>query len=248
MNFIDSPASSSSIRLPKEEGLERIAFFGRSLADYEAIFGFTRADLRGRRVLDVGGGTASFTAEATLAGIEAVAVDPMYRYRFPAVRDRAQRDFADVQALVQTHRSRFAMETFGSEEQLWAKRLQAQNCFLDDFPSGFASGRYRGGALPALEFENRTFDLVVCSHLLFLYAACLDSSFHHAALRELVRVAREKVLVYPLLTLSGQPYGDLEPLRQRLATVGIDSVLEPVSYSVQAGANHRLVLFPPNQP
>lgn len=245
MNFTDCiPPSASSLR---EEGLERIAFFGRSLADYEAIFGVSRTALRGRRVLDVGGGTASFTAEATLAGIDATAVDPIYRFRLPAVRDRALRDFSAVQAMVQTHGSRYTMGSYGAEEPLWAKRLQTQKCFLDDFPAGFACGRYRGGGLPLLEFENRSFDLVLCSHLLFLYGSCLSWDFHQSALRELARVAREKVLIYPLLTLSGQPYARLDELRRNLATAGIESALEPVHHSVMSGADQRLVLFTCNQ-
>jgi hypothetical protein len=44
--------------------------------------------------------------------------------------------------------------------------------------------------------------LSVCSHFLFTYADRLDLEFHHTALRELHRVARREVRVFPLLERS----------------------------------------------
>ena len=46
---------------------------------------------------------------------------------------------------------------------------------------------------------------MLSSHFLFTYADRLDLEFHRAALRELHRVARREVRVFPLLEQGGRP-------------------------------------------
>jgi hypothetical protein len=47
--------------------------------------------------------------------------------------------------------------------------------FLDDYKAGRAEGRHLVAALPELPFNDREFDLCLCSHLLFLYSAQLSA-------------------------------------------------------------------------
>ena len=61
-------------------------------------------------------------------------------------------------------------------------------------------------SLPRLPFPGGRFDLVLSSHFLFTYADRLDLEFHRAALRELHRVARREVRVFPLLEQGGGPF------------------------------------------
>jgi len=60
-------------------------------------------------------------------------------------------------------------------------------------------------ALPTLPFPDRSFDLVLSSHLLFSYTDRLDVAFHLAALLELARVSRGQVRVFPLVDYNGHP-------------------------------------------
>ena len=69
--------------------------------------------------------------------------------------------------------------------------------------------------MPALPFADAGFGLALCSRLLFLYSDHLSPDAHVAALRELLRVARE-VRVFPLLTLAGEPSPNLAPVREAL--------------------------------
>ncbi len=241
-----TPLNDGIPDLSPSDGLKRIAFFGRRLCDYERIYGFSREELRGQRVLDVGAGSASFAAEAARVGVHVLALDPVYRFRTFSVRDRALRDFADVQALVRSRREAYTMDAYGDEDQFWEARAEARDRFLEDFDSGFAAGRYRAGALPSLELDSGAFDLVLCGHLLFLYAAYFSEAFHLQSLLELVRVARGRVLIYPLVTLSGEPYPGMERLLDRLRSAGVESSLEPVEISVLRGSDQRLVLYPKN--
>ena len=72
------------------------------------------------------------------------------------------------------------------------------------------------------------------------YADRLDLEFHRAALRELHRVARREVRVFPLLEQSGRPVPVL--LSQLLATLDIPHRIRPVGYEFQRGGNEMLVL------
>ena len=79
--------------------------------------------------------------------------------------------------------------------------------FLADYEAHFIHNRYVGGSLPRLPFFDGTFDLVLCAHLLFTYAARFDFDWHLAACRELVRVSADEVRIHPLcgLTASRTP-------------------------------------------
>ena len=58
-----------------------------------------------------------------------------------------------------------------SIDELGEVRMRAMRVFLDDYDAGKAAGRYVDARLPVLPFADDTFDLALCSHLLFLYSA-----------------------------------------------------------------------------
>jgi hypothetical protein len=95
-------------------------------------------------------------------------------------------------------------------------------------------------ALPRLPFRRGRFDLVLSSHFLFTYADRLDLEFHRAALRELHRVARREVRVFPLLEQGGRPVPAL--LAELLGTLDIPHRFQRVGYEFQRGGNEMLVL------
>ncbi len=63
---------------------------------------------------------------------------------------------------------------------------------------------------------------------------------NRAALRELHRVARREVRVFPLLEQGGRPVPAL--LSGLLATLGIPYRIQRVGYEFQRGGNEMLVL------
>ena len=64
-----------------------VAPWGRSFDEYVRIFELTADDLGGR-ILDCGGGPASFTAEATERGYSVVACDPIYKFSAADIEGR----------------------------------------------------------------------------------------------------------------------------------------------------------------
>lgn len=222
--------------------ISSIAFFGRSLDEYARFFALDPAALRGRAVLDVGAGPSSFAAEACRLRIDAVAVDPLYGCPAAALAAHVQLDYRRMRARMRANPGRFRFRTFASFEAADRDRTAAARRFLDDYAAHFAHGRYYGAALPHLPFLDRTFDLVLCAHLLFLHARQFDYAFHLAACRELARVTRDEVRIHPVCGADGRPYPELATLRRDLAAAGIASEVRKVDYEFFAGSASMLAL------
>lgn len=241
MNAKISSPPVSSIR---EIEFDTIAFFGRTLKDYESFLELDRKQLAGCRILDCAAGSASFTAEANRIGIESIAVDPMYSRPASALKRLATLDFQQVIVSAEKVPERFVFRCVRSLEDLRQRRQQALDLFLEDYPSGRAAGRYVSGALPFLPFTNHSFHSAHCGHFLFLYGDRLDYSFHFEACRELCRVARHEVRIYPLQGMDGQRYGHLDRLLRHLQHVGIASEIRKIDYEFLRGSNELLILEP----
>ncbi|OYU99703.1 MAG: hypothetical protein CFE26_25195, partial [Verrucomicrobiales bacterium VVV1] len=89
------PPASATVPASGVE-LPSVSFFGRTLAEYAQFFALDPATLRGRAVLDVAAGPASFTAEACKLGVDAVAVDPLYGCPATTLATHVQLDYAKM--------------------------------------------------------------------------------------------------------------------------------------------------------
>lgn len=219
--------------------LTDIVPFGRSFAEYGAMFALDETNLAGR-ILDCGGGPAAFNAELTRSGGVVVSVDPIYAFDAAAIRARTDEVIPDVMANLEVNREKFRWDRSGSPDELVVMRQAAMDTFLADYPAGCREARYVAGALPNLPLAGG-FDLALVSHLLFLYGEHLDREFHLRALRELTGLAGE-VRVFPLTDLNARPSPHLEPTRRNLAALGIESEVVTVDYESQKGANQMLRL------
>jgi hypothetical protein len=209
----------------------------RSFDEYRAMFALTSGDLSGS-VLDCPGGASSFTAQANQAGASAIAADPVYAQ---------PRDSLAVHVMAEVQRGA-SHTTAGAGRYVWdfhgdpgghtrVRRASAEAFYRDLIAH---PARYVAASLPGLPFPGGRFDLVLSSHFLFTYADRLDLEFHRAALRELHRVARREVRVFPLLEQGGRPVPVL--LSGLLATLGIPHRIRRVDYEFQRGGNEMLVL------
>jgi hypothetical protein len=222
--------------------LPTVSFFGRTLDEYARFFALDLAALKGRDVLDVAAGPSSFVAEACGRRINAVAVDPFYSSPADDLRGRIEADYARMFAQMRAKPKLFRLKSFPSLDAAEADRRLAAQRFLADYDAHLLHGRYVSGALPRLPFFDRTFDLVLCAHLLFLYAARFDLAWHVAACRELVRVSAGEVRIHPVCGADGKPYAHLPELRRTLGEDGIESEIVSVDYEFFAGSSSMLVL------
>lgn len=207
------------------------------------MFALSDADLRGR-ILGCGDGPASFNAVATRFGGTIVSCDPIYRWTELEIRARIADTYPEVIDQTRRNAHEFVWDTIRSVDELGHVRMAAMEAFLLDYPAGVQVGRYVDAELPVLPFGDGHFDLAVCSHLLFLYSSQLGEAFHHAALQELCRVARE-VRVFPLVALGGSPSPYVDTCVETMRALGSDVSIERVPYEFQRGANEMMRIRTP---
>ncbi len=226
-------------------GIGPVLVSARSFAEYTAMFALTEADLA-RSVLDCPGGAASFTATALARGHDATAVDPAYaggRAALQALGEHATSEVERGHAFLLAHAHRFVWTHFSNPADHLRQRTESAAHFAASVLRH--PQRYVPGALPHLPFPDRSFDLVLSSHLLFTYSDRFDEAFHLASLLEMARVSRGQVRIFPLLGhVDGKPYPHLEHLREALTSRGVGTQVRRVDYEFQWGGNAMLVLTP----
>lgn len=218
--------------------LEQVVPWGRSFDEYRSMFALSSDDLA-IRILGCGDGPASFNAEATRLGMAVTSCDPIYHWDAVHIRERIVATYGQIIDQTRRNSDEFVWSSIRSVDELGQVRMAAMEAFLSDYGQGRADGRYVEAELPKLPFADGSFDLALCSHLLFLYSVQLGEEFHRDSLRELCRVARE-VRVFPLLALGGQrsPYVDRSVLDLRES--GHDVSIERVPYEFQRGGNEMV--------
>ena len=210
----------------------------RSFEEYRAMFALTENDLAGR-ILDCPGGGSSFTATAAARGSDVIAVDPVYATPRKQLAARVEEELARGSRWAEANADRYVWNFYGDLAGHARVRADSARLFIADLEARRA--RYLAAALPALPIPDDDVDLVLSSHLLFTYADRLDAEFHLAALREMLRVSRGEVRVYPLVDQAGRPVHDLiDHLVDALAAAGAHATIESVGYEFQRGATTML--------
>ena len=218
--------------------LENVVPWGRLLDEYRGMFALTEDDFT-RTILDVGGGPASFNAEATAQGSHVISVDPIYRFSTVQIEQRVQDTYDVMLREVYRNLDLFVWDRFESPEDLGVTRLKAMRRFLADLPAGIAAGRYMDASLPDLPFKDSQFDLGLCANFLFLYSDKLSTEFHIAAVREMCRVATE-VRIFPLHDLGNQFSAHVQPVTDALTKRGYHVEQVRVPYEFRHGSNKML--------
>ena len=218
--------------------LAKVVPWGRSFDEYQRMFTLTDSDL-GLKIMGCGDGPANFNAEATRRGAAVVSCDPIYRYDVDQLRERIAATYDEILEQTRRNATEFVWNVMRSVEELGRVRMAAMNDFLDDYPTGRVNGRYVDAELPKLPFSDLSFDLALCSHLLFLYTRQLGDSFHRRAIREMCRVATE-VRIFPLLALGAVPSPLVEPVAAEFGGDGFNVSIEDVPYEFQRGGNKMM--------
>jgi len=220
--------------------LSQVVPWGRSFAEYVAMFALTEADL-GKAILGCGDGPASFNAGLTRRGGRIISVDPLYRFSQSDIRERIRQTYAEIMEQTRKNVHEFIWTSIRSVEELGRLRMAAMEEFLSDYPAGVVEKRYVDGELPRLSFPDDTFDLAVCSHLLFLYSEQLSEDFHVESIKELCRVATE-VRIFPLLELGSKKSRHVEAVHARLTAEGYCVSIRTVPYEFQRGGNLMMTI------
>lgn len=220
--------------------IDRIAFLGRTFDEYSKIFGLDENILREGPVLDCAAGAASFSAEARQLGIDATACDIMYGLPFEKLLQKGEDDLAHVFDKIKDVSHLYTWKYYKDMADVVRQRKKALELFTGDFPKGYRDGRYVRCVLPEIPFPDGTFNLVLSGHFLFLYGDRLDLDFHKACLKELVRVTRKEVRIFPLLGLDAKPYPYMDEILSCLDTLGVNTEMEEVPFEFFSGATKMM--------
>ncbi len=202
------------------------------------MFDLTAAELS-LSILGCGDGPASFNVECNRRGGCVTSIDPLYRFSRAEIEKRIAETYDEVMQQTGANQENFIWEAIPSLADLGRIRMEAMQHFLASYEEGKAQGRYIPGELPELPFADQTFDLAVSSHFLFLYTDYLTFEFHVAAIREMLRAARE-VRIFPLLDMDARESRYLKDVCETFQKYKPE--ICKVNYEFQRGGNKMLVL------
>ncbi|MGB5596085.1 MAG: hypothetical protein WBM62_18915, partial [Crocosphaera sp.] len=120
--------------------------------------------------------------------------------------------------------------------------------FAEDYPVGRKENRYIQAQLPNLPFPDNNFYLVLSGYLLFCYPKLdnkdyqFDYQFHVHAVKELLRVSKKEVRIFPVSKLGGKLHEYVDNLLNDLHQEGIVSDIRTVEYESSQGINQLLCL------
>ncbi|WP_236575561.1 MULTISPECIES: methyltransferase domain-containing protein [Paenibacillus] len=234
------PETAGQAERPAEKTLERIVFIGRTYDEYMRMFGLDESDLEGKRILDCPGGACSFAAKAGELGCEVTAADIAYYHEADRLLEKELQDIGHAMEHVESEQSRYIWTEFPNSEALRSERLRALRTCAEDMK--VHPERYVPVTLPSLPFRDEQFDLTLSAHFLFTYADRMDAEFHRDVLRELLRVTRGEVRIFPLVDQSGRRPGEVEQLIAFARGEGWSAETKAVPYHFQRQADHVLIL------
>jgi hypothetical protein len=218
--------------------LDSVVPWGRSLEEYRSMFDLSEHDLSSA-ILGCGDGPASFNAEMAALGRRVVSVDPIYSLSRQQIETRVEETYETIISQCKARPDDYVWSYFSDPDALGRHRLRKMRIFLNDFEAGLIEGRYVVGELPRLNFNDHSFDLALCSHLLFLYSRQLSLEFHIEAIKEMSRVAGE-VRIFPLLDLDCKPSIYLEPVTAALRQASFVIEICQVPYEFQRGGDRMM--------
>lgn len=212
---------------------------GRTFEEYVAFFDLDVTSMKNMKVLDCPSGASSFIAEAKKRGISAQGCDILYRYNADELRLQGEKSiekiYADTSWMADNN---FAF--YHSIKRHKEHRISALEAFCTDYNhTDYNHTDYKYTELPKLPYADDSFDLVLSSHLLFVYDDRLDAAFHEASIAEMLRIGSE-VRIFPLVDYKNsraEEPKNLSPFAYRIAEK-FGAEICKVGFEFQKNANY----------
>jgi len=230
--------------------VDHVLFFGRTFPEVLEMLALREDELRGRKVLDCPSGPDAFVAESHRRGYDVTGADPLYHNPVETILEQGRADIREGAELIRESADQYP--DWDSEAFIGTKE-EALEAFGRDFPAGKKAGRYVAAALPELPFPANCFDFVFSANFLFLYSsgqsgglsrdAKLDLEFHLRSVRELMRVCRGELRLYPILRIdeNRRLHAYAAQIIGHLAAEGVPLSFTETAYN-QRQVNGHLVL------
>lgn len=221
--------------------IDQVVPWGRNLEEYRRMFTLTAEDLD-KKILSCGDGPSSVNSKLFSLGKNYTSLDPIYQFSAQQIRNRIEATTEVIEKQLVENQTDYIWDYYQSPKNLVQVRLKAMNHFLQDFEQHKNSKRYVTGLLPDIPFENCSFDLVLCSHLLFTYSEQLDEEFHQKSALEMCRVGKE-VRIFPVLENNSKISRHLDRVIQYLQKRNVKTEILSVDYEFQKGGSQMLKLI-----
>lgn len=220
--------------------IDRVVFVGRTLSEYKEFLDLDIDSLQGSKVLDCPSGPSSFVAEANRMGIKAVGCDSFYDLPLEQLVNKGLKDISHVIERLSKKMHLFNWDYYSSVGDVKESRTRALKLFEEDFQIGLREKRYVKASLPFLPFPDRSFELVISAHFLFIYDDKLDYEFHLNSILELSRVCSREVRVYPLQSMNARICPYMDKLINDLKQTGLEARIVEVGFEFLRGSNFIL--------
>lgn len=214
-------------------------FTGRTCEEYIQMFNLNLKRLEGKSILDCAAGASSFTPIMHSLGFDVKAVDTLYD-KSPRILYQMCAEHLKILKGALEKKGSYIWKFYKDPDEMFRARLKACKIFMSDYRMGRGE-RYIMADVRRLPFPNDSFHLVLCSHLLYIYDHRLDWKFHLDSIKEMLRVSKGEVRIYPLVKEDGRKSIYLKQTLKNLAGE-VDARLERVDYIFRPSANEMLRL------
>lgn len=216
--------------------LDDFLITGRTFEEYAAFFDLDAASMHTMKVLDCPSGASSFIATAKKLGIVAKGCDILYRHDLDALCKQGEKSIEKIYA----DTSWMAENNFTFYRSI-ERHKEHRKGALEAFCADYNAEDYLFAELPQLPYEDECFDLILSSHLLFVYDDRLDLAFHEATIAEMLRVAKE-VRIFPLVDYKNSHADkaqNLSPLAYKIAKK-FGGEIRKVGFEFQKNAGYMM--------
>ena len=203
-----------------------------------AFFGHDSKRIKNKRVLDCPSGVSSFVAEAKKQGVNVKGCDIIYQFHKEAIVERGEESIEIIYKDT-INSQEFDYSFYGSLAGHKKHRKRA----LKKFGGDFNAHDYSFQTLPKLSYKDDNFDIVLSSHLLFVYDDRFDYSFHENSIKEMLRVGKE-VRLFPLVDYLNSHEGEeqnFSPFVYKIQEKFGGEIIK-VDFEFQKGANYMMVI------
>jgi SAM-dependent methyltransferase len=235
--------------------LDKVVFIGRTLSEYMWMFNLHPSQLRDLKILDCPSGASSFVAEASGEHHVGTAVgcDLLYgNNNLKSLEKRGKKDLEYMLERLSEVPNFYDWNIYTNVEDLRKARSTSLRRFLSDYESkqGMTNGNKKNGEylyaeLPKLPFDDKSFDLVLSSNLLFYYHNMLDYSFHLESILEMLRVTSKELRIFPVQRPDSILPDYFDRLMEDISghmKKEVSFRIEKVKYEFRRGVNKMLLI------
>jgi len=222
--------------------LNKVALIGRTFEEYDKIFRLSDFNSYHINILDVGSGVSSFCAEAQDLGMNITAMDPIYGHNAEELAIKCEQDIDLIIKELDGVENLYIWNIFKNKEHLRKYREEAHKKFIKHYRNN-RNKFYLSESMPKTSFNNKQFNLVISSHLLFLYDHIFDYMFHEETIKEMLRITSKEIRIFSLLKLYGKKSIYLYDILEYLDLNYVKWSIQKVDYEFIRGGNEMLKLI-----